>query len=140
MGNKKDMIIELFFEQHLKVTEISKNIGTSSAYITKIIKADPRYIEEKKNRKEISKGNRKIAQNSFMKNKREQKRIDDQYLIVKAQHNQDVMELSKRGHMNNQTFRKWNSSAYNYNPSKHRYEFNDQFGRAADVPKYVKER
>ena len=140
MGNKKDMIIELFFEQHLKVTEISKNIGTSSAYITKIIKADPRYIEEKKNRKEISKGNRKIAQNSFMKNKREQKRIDDQYLIVKAQHNQDVMELSKRGRMNNQTFRKWNSSAYNYNPSKHRYEFNEQFGRAADVPKYVKER
>ena len=140
MGNKKDMIIELFFEQHLKVTEISKNIGTSSAYITKIIKADPRYIEEKKNRKEISKGNRKIAQNSFMKNKREQKRIDNQYLIVKAQHNQDVMELSKRGHMNNQTFRKWNSSAYNYNPSKHRYEFNEQFGRAADVPKYVKER
>ena len=140
MGNKKDMIIELFFEQHLKVTEISKNIGTSSAYITKIIKADPRYIEEKKNRKEISKGNRKIAQNSFMKNKREQKRIDDQYLIVKAQHNQDVMELSKRGHMNNQTFRKWNSSAYNYNPSKHRYEFNEKFGRAADVPKYVKER
>ena len=140
MGNKKDMIIELFFEQHLKVTEISKNIGTSSAYITKIIKADPRYIEEKKNRKEISKGNRKIAQNSFMKNKREQKRIDDQYLIVKAQHNQDVMELSKRGHMNNQTFRKWNSSAYNYNPSKHRYEFNEQFGRAADVPKYVKAR
>ena len=140
MGNKKDMIIELFFEQHLKVTEISKNIGTSSAYITKIIKADPRYIEEKKNRKEISKGNRKIAQNSFMKNKREQKRIDDQYLIVKAQHNQDVMELSKRGHMNNQTFRKWNSSAYNYNPSKQRYEFNEQFGRASDVPKYVKER
>ena len=140
MENKKDMIIELFFEQHLKVTEISKKIGTSSAYITKIIKADPRYIEEKKNRKEISKGNRKIAQNSFMKNKREQKRIDDQYLIVKAQHNQDVMELSKRGHMNNQTFRKWNSSAYNYNPSKHRYEFNEKFGRAADVPKYVKER
>lgn len=134
------MIIELFFEQHLKVTEISKNIGTSSAYITKIIKADPRYIEEKKNRKEISKGNRKIAQNSFMKNKREQKRIDDQYLIVKAQHNQDAMELSKRGHMNNQTFRKWNSSVYDYNPSKHRYEFNEQFGRAADVPKYVKER
>ena len=140
MENKKDMIIELFFEQHLKVTEISKNIGTSSAYITKIIKADPRYIEEKKNRKEISKGNRKIAQNSFMKNKREQKRIDDQYSSVQAQHNQAVMELSKRGHMNNQTFRKWNSSVYDYNPSKHRYEFNEQFGRASDVPKYVKER
>ena len=140
MGSKKDMIIELFFEQHLKVNEIAQNIGTSSAYITKIIKQDQRYLEEKQSRQEVSKLNRKIAQNNFMKNKREQKRIDDQYSIVQAQHNQDAMELSKRGHMNNQTFRKWNSSVYNYNPSKHRYEFDEQFGMAADVPKYVKER
>ena len=140
MENKKDVIMELFFEKHLKVNEIAENIGTSSAYITKIIKQDPRYAEEKQSRQEVSKRNRKIAQNNFMKNKREQKRIDDQYSVVQAQHSQDVMELSKRGHMNNQTFRKWNSSAYNYNPSKHRYEFNEQFGRAADVPKYVKER
>lgn len=140
MENKKDMIIELFFEQHLKVNEISKNIGTSSAYITKIIKQDSRYMKEKQSRKDISKEHRKIAQNSFMKNKREQKKIDDQYSIVQAQHKQDAMELSKRGHMNNQTYRKWNSSAYNYNPSKHRYEFDEKLGRAADVPKYVKER
>ena len=140
MESKKNIIIELFFEQHLKVNEIAKNIETSSAYITKIIKQDQRYLEEKQSRQEVSKLNRKIAQNNFMKNKREQKRIDDQYSIVQAQHNQDAMELSKRGHMNNQTFRKWNSSVYNYNPSKHRYEFDEQFGRAADVPKYVKER
>ena len=70
-----------------------------------------------------------------MKNKREQKRIDDQYSSMQAQHNQDAMKLSKRGHMNNQTYRKWNSSAYDYNPSKHRYEFNEKFGRSAGVPK-----
>lgn len=140
MKNKKDLIIEQFFEKHLKVTEIAKSIGTSSAYITKIIKSDLKYFEEKQNRKDISKENRKIAQNNFMKNKREQKRIDDQYSIVQAQHNQDVLELSKRGHMNNQIYRKWNSSAYEYNISKHRYEFNEKLGRAADVPKYVKEK
>lgn len=140
MENKKSVILELFFEQHFKVNEIAENIGTSSAYITKIIKQDSRYMKEKQCRKDISKENRKISQNSFMKNKREQKRIDDQYSIVQAQHNQDVVELSKRGHMNNQTFRKWNSSAYDYNPSKHRYEFNEKLGRASDVPKYVKER
>ena len=140
MEEKKNVIIELFFEKHLKVNEIAENIGTSSAYITKIIKQDPRYTEEKQCRKDISQQNRKIAKNNFMKNKREQKRIDDQYSMVQAQHNQDVRELSKRGHMNNEAFRKWNSSAYNYNPSKHRYEFNEKFGRAADVPKYVKER
>ncbi len=140
MENKKNVIIELFFEQHLKVNEIAEKVNTSSAYITKIIKTDSRYLGEKQRRKDTSGVHRKIAQNSFMKNKREQKRIDDQYYSVQAQHKQAVMELSKRGHMNNQTFRKWNSSVYNYNPSKHRYEFNEKFGRAADVPKYVKER
>ena len=74
-----------------------------------------------------------------MKNKREQKRIDDQYSSMQAQHNKDILELSKRGHMNNQTYRKWNSSAYDYNPSMKRYEFDEKLGRAADVPKYVKE-
>ncbi len=140
MKSKKDLILEQFFEKHLKVIEISQKQNVSSAYVSKIVKQDLRYCKEKETRKDTSKVNRKIAQNSFMKNKREQKRIDDQYLIVKAQHNQDVMELSKRGHMNNQTFRKWNSSVYDYNPSKHRYEFDESLGRAADVPKYIKER
>ena len=140
MNNKKDLILEQFFEKHLKIIEIAANVNTSSAYITKIIKKDSRYNKEKQSRKDVSKIKRKIAKNNFMKNKREQKRIDDQYSMIQAQHNQDVKELSKRGHMNNEAFRKWNSSAYNYNPSKHRYEFNEKFGRAADVPKYVKER
>lgn len=139
MESKKDMIIELFFKQHLKVNEIAEKVDTSSAYITKIIKTNPRYFKEKQSRQEISKLNRKIAQNNFMKNKREQKRIDDQYSSMQAQHNKDILELSKRGHMNNQTYRKWNSSAYDYNPSMKRYEFDEKLGRAADVPKYVKE-
>lgn len=135
----KKLILEQFFEKHLKVKDIATNVNTSSAYITKIIKKDSRYNNEKQNRKDISNVHRKIAKNNFMKNKREQKRIDDQYSIMQSQHNQDVMELSKRGHMNNQAFRRWNSSAYNYNPSKKRYEFDEQLGKAADVPKYVKE-
>lgn len=140
MANKEKIIIKLFFEQHLKVNEISKIINTSSAYVTKIIKKDKRYYNEKLNRKDISKIKRKIAKNNFMKNKREQKRIDDHYSMLQAQHNKDIVELSKRGHLSNQAYRKWNSSAYNYNPSKKRYEFNKELGRAADVPKYVKDR
>ncbi len=139
MNCKKELILEQFFEKHLKIKDIATNVNTSSAYITKIIKKDSRYNNEKQNRKDISSVNRKIAKNNFMKNKREQKRIDDQYSMVQAQHNQDVKELSKRGHMSNQAFRKWNSSVYNYNPLKHRYEFDERFVRAADVPKYVKE-
>lgn len=140
MENKKDKIIELFFIRHLSVKEIADSIGTSSAYITKIIKTDERYVMEKQYRKEKSKEKRKQDKNNFMKNKREQKRIDDNYSFVQAQHYQATRELSKSRHITNETYRKWNSSAYKYNPLKKRYEFDEKLGRASDIPKYIKER
>ena len=140
MENKKDKIIELFFINHLSVKEIADSVGTSSAYITKIIKTDERYVMEKQYRKEKSKEKRKQDKNNFMKNKREQKRIDDNYSFVQAQHYQATRELSKSRHITNETYRKWNSSAYKYNPLKKRYEFDEQLGRASDIPKYIKER
>ena len=140
MENKKDKIIELFFINHLSVKEIADSVGTSSAYITKIIKTDERYVQEKQYRKEKSKEKRKQDKNNFMKNKREQKRIDDNYSFVQAQHYQATKELSKSRHITNETYRKWNSSAYKYNPLKKRYEFDEKLGRASDIPKYIKER
>lgn len=140
MENKKDKIIEMFFINHLSVKEIADSIGTSSAYITKIIKTDDRYVGEKQYRKEKSKEKRKQDKNNFMKNKREQKRIDDNYSFVQAQHYQATKELSKSRHITNETYRKWNSSAYKYNPLKKRYEFDEKLGRASDIPKYIKER
>lgn len=140
MENKKDKIIEMFFINHLSVKEIADSIGTSSAYITKIIKTDERYVKEKQYRKEKSKEKRKQDKNNFMKNKREQKRIDDNYSFVQAQHYQATRELSKSRHITNETYRKWNSSAYKYNPLKKRYEFDERLGRASDIPKYIKER
>lgn len=140
MENKKDKIIEMFFINHLSVKEIADSIGTSSAYITKIIKTDERYVKEKQYRKEKSKEKRKQDKNNFMKNKREQKRIDDNYSFVQAQHYQATRELSKSRYITNETYRKWNSSAYKYNPLKKRYEFDEKLGRASDIPKYIKER
>lgn len=136
----KEKIINSYYIYHLKVKEISEALNISSAYVTKIIKQDSRYDKEKEYRKDISKNNRKLAKNRFIKNKREKERIEDNYLEIKAQHYQDTRELSKSKHLSNESFRKWNYSAYKYNPSKHRYEFNERLGRAADVPKYIKER
>lgn len=140
MENKKNKIIELFFINHLSIKEIANIVDTSSAYITKIIKNDERYVMEKQYRKEKSKEKRKQDKNNFMKNKREQKRIDDNYSFVQAQHYQATRELSKSRHITNETYRKWNSSAYKYNPLKKRYEFDEKLGRASDIPKYIKER
>ena len=136
----KEIIINLFYIDHLTVKDISNKVNTSSAYITKVIKQDSRYLEEKLYRKNLSKEKRKIAQNNFIKNKREKMRLEDNYSFVQSQHEQDVRELSKVSKLSDESFRKWNYSAYKYNPLKKRFEFDEKLGRAADVPKYIKER
>lgn len=136
----KEKIIFSYYISHLKVKEISEKLNVSSAYITKIIKQDSRYAEEKQYRKHISENKRRIDKNKFIKNKRDKQRIEDNYQAVKAQHNQAARELSKSKHLSNESFRKWNYSAYKYNPSKRRYEFDERLGRSIDAPKYIKER
>ena len=128
MENSKDLIINYFFNEHLKVKEIAEIIHTSSSYITKIIKQDKRYSKEKEYR------------NNKSKEKRKQDRIDDNFAFVEEQHRQASLELSKSKYLSNESYRKWNASAYKYNPSKHRYEFDENLGRSADIPKYIKER
>ncbi len=140
MESLKDKILNLFYIGHLKVKEIAEKTNVTSAYITKVIKTDSRYKEEKNFRKEKSKEKRKLNQNNFIKHKRENKRIEDNYTLVQAQHEQATRELSKPKKLTNESYRKWNKSAYKYNPSKHRYEFCENLGRAADIPKYIKER
>ncbi len=47
---KIDKVIEisrLFYEEHLRPTDIAKQIDVGKSYITKIIQKDERYIEEK---------------------------------------------------------------------------------------------
>ena len=140
METLKEKIINLFYFEHLKVKNISEKLNISSAYITKIIKTDNRYVEEKEFRKKLSKEKRKIAQNTFIKEKRDKKRIEDNYSVVESQHIQAIKELSKSSYLTNESYRKWNRSAYKYNPSKKRYEFDDTLGKSADVPKFIKER
>lgn len=140
MENSKKLIIKYFFYEHLKVKEIAEMLHISPSYITKIIKQDKRYSNEKEYRSNKSKEKRRLNQNRFIKHKREQKRIDDNFAFVEEQHRQASLELSKSKHLSNESYRKWNISAYKYNPSKHRYEFDERLGRSADIPKYIKER
>ena len=140
MEDSKELIIKYFFIKHLKVKEIAEIVHTSSSYITKIVKQDKRYSKEKEYRSNKSMEKRKQDQNRFIKHKREQKRIDDNFAFVEEQHRQASLELSKSKYLSNESYRKWNASAYKYNPSKHRYEFDENLGRSADIPKYIKER
>ena len=45
--DKVTEITRLFYDEHLRQTDIAKQIGVGKSYITKIIQKDERYIEEK---------------------------------------------------------------------------------------------
>lgn len=140
MEKFKEDVIFLFYIQHLSVKEISEKVDISVSYVTKIIKQDTRYFDEKQYRKNVTKEKRRVSKNNFEKNKRMLKRIDDCYAFMKHQQAQDSRELSSSSHLTNENYRRWNCSAYSYNPSKRRYEFDSKLGRSADAPKYIKER
>ena len=85
----KEIIIEKFYNEHLKPSVIAKELGVNPSYVTKIIQKDSRYINEKEYRANISKENRKVFKREWIKNKRKSesdKQLDE---YVKMQHNQD---------------------------------------------------
>ena len=66
----KNYILDKYYNEHKKPSIIAKEIGVNPSYITKIIKNDTRYIQEKAYRTQISKENRKIAKREWIRNKR----------------------------------------------------------------------
>ena len=138
VNTNKDKILDLFYNSHYKAKDIASVVGVSPSYITKIIKTDVRYDNEKKDRTAISKEKHRTSKKLYIRKKREQRKIDEAYYIVEQQHRQAVSELSKSKRLSNESYRNWNSSAYSYNDKKRRFEFKDGLGKAADVPKYIK--
>jgi len=135
--DKKDIALESYFEKHIKVKDIANLLDISSAYITKVIKADARYDDEKIARKNATiERHRKVSYACVVRS-RERKKADD-YIFLKEQHRQAVYELSVRKYLSNEKYRSWNTSAYSYNNSKRCFEFKNELGRSADAPTYVK--
>ena len=134
--SNKDRIIELYFNEKYKPTEIAKAINVSNAYISKVIKKDPRYIDEKTSRKNQNKVKNISETKKYIKQQRENNSILEAYM--RQQHIQATNELSGGHGINNRAFRKWNSSAYNYSDKKKCFVFNKKLGRSYAVPKYIK--
>ena len=136
--SKKDEIITLYFEEKLTAIEISRKINVVQSYITKVIKQDSRYQNEKERRKNKNKENQKIIHNEYMRKVRKNNSIN--YEILKAQHNQASIELSGRKTINNHAFRNWNSSIYRFHERTKEYrvkeELKDKISYA--IPKKIK--
>ena len=133
--SNKEKIIDLFYNEHIKSVDIALELNVSNAYVSKVIKKDSRYHEEKSQRKQQNELKHKERTIEYMKLK--QKSNKDSYEALKAQLKQDAEELSYYFDISDRSFRKFNSSAYKYNAKKKRFEIDRKLTVSIDVPKVV---
>ena len=110
--NKIEEITKLFYEEHLKGTEIAKQIGVNKSYVTKIIQKDERYIKEKENRMKQSKERHKACKREYMGRKRQTDKQEYQALL--RQINADNEHLSTKSEMSDIAFTNWNRGMFDY--------------------------
>lgn len=111
----KDKIIELFYEQHKRTTDIAKELKVGNSYVTKIIQKDDRYIGEKELRGIEGKERTKAKKREHIRNKREKEKQEYQAMI--NQINSDNQYFSKRKEISDEQYAEWNRSAYEYDKS-----------------------
>ena len=135
--DRKERILDLFFNEHLKQVEIAKIVGVKKQYVSKIVKADSRYVEAKQNKIEENAIKRKEYLKDYYKTYKRPKQEDNSYEQLKARQLQDSLEHSySSGNINDYAFAKWNISAYHRN-SKGNLVLNRGLNVGFDVPKTI---
>lgn len=134
--DNKNYILDKYYNEHDKPTNIAKELNVNPSYITKVIKSDTRYIQEKEYRAQISRENRKIAKRDWIRNKRQSESDKQLYEFVKQQHIEASKELSYSSEMSDLAYRKWNSSAYHRN-IKGNLIIDRKLKVGSDVPKSI---
>ena len=139
---KKEKIIFFYYEEKLNTISISKKLNVSKQYVSKILKTDIRYEDEKNRRKEVNKieqQNRKVKYNRNRRNKKKgnNEQIDAMLDIL---HRQASAELSGKRTINNRAFRNWNSSIYQFHNRTKEYRIKEEFKDKVSyaVPKKIK--
>ena len=135
--SNKDKILDLFYNEHLNQKEIAEIVGTSTQYVSKVVRADSRINQEKEYRKQTNSEQRKIYMQNYFKTYNRPKKEDLAYQQMIAQLEQDILELSfKNNIISDHAFAKWNSSAYHTN-SKGNLVLNRNLKVGFDVPKSI---
>lgn len=139
---KKEKIIISYYEEKLNTITISKNLNVSKQYVSKIIKTDIRYIDEK-NRRKAESAIRQRQRNiqCITKNRNIRKAMNDRLDgIIAKQHLQASSELSGRKTINNRAFKKWNSSIYEFHDRTKEFRLKEEIKDKASyaIPKKIK--
>ena len=134
---RNEIIVELYFVNKMKQKEIAEKLNISKYIVSRVISKDPRYKDEKEQRKQISiKRHNERKADSVIRKRRNT--IND-YAILKNQHIQATMELSGgKKSIGNRAFRDWNSSIYRYDYKTKSYKLKSNVVATYDVPKQIK--
>lgn len=108
--SNKDIICDLFYNKHQTQAEIATAVGVSQQYISKVIKTDSRYNNEKVQRKDQHKQQRKVKQAQYNKSKKEEEIREYEYL--KYLQNCNSREMSKHYLTNSEQLSKWEKVMY----------------------------
>ncbi len=140
----EDKIKNMYFLEKKKQKDIAKELNISKYKVSRVLTKDPRYKDEKEYRKiinekkHIEKTKKYIAKTRKIKKQKNKDNPRD-YEILKMIHNQDAIELSgARNSINDINYKKWNSSAYEYNAKNKSYVLKKGMIVGADVPKKIK--
>ena len=135
----KDKIIDLFYEKHLRPSDIANELKVAKSYITKVIQKDSRYIEEKESRKAKNKEKNKIQKRVCAKNRREKEKQERQeYEKLMLLINNDNVILSTKKKENDLQEAKWNRSVYEYDENSSDLVLNPNVNAGYNLAKRVR--
>ncbi len=136
MENQEN-ILDLYYNKHLKQKEIATIVGVSKQYISKVVKADNRFKEEKQTRKDENAIKRQEYLKEYNKTYIRTKKEDNSYEQLQALLYQDSLELSySSSNMNDYAFAKYNSSIYHRDKNGN-LRLNKGIKVGSDVPKTI---
>ena len=133
--DKVTEITRLFYDEHLRPTDIAKQIGVGKSYITKIIQKDERYIEEKEYRANKSKERHRFCKINYINKKRQVDRQEYQAMIIQI--NKDNEYLSTKKKLSDEAFSNWNRGMFDYDKHSSDLVLKNGISVSFDVPKRV---
>jgi transcriptional regulator with XRE-family HTH domain len=136
----KEEIKRLYFEEHLKQTDIAKIFNVSKQAISKILKNDKRMSAEKEYKHNQAVENKKNYNKEYLKGYKRAKSTNiEEYLAMQAMLDKDSVRLSHHPQISDMDFARFNSSIYTIDENGNRILNPDMKSKVTiDVPKFIK--
>lgn len=136
--NKKEEIAKLYYEEHLIQEDIAEKTGVTQGYVSQVIKADERYLNNKEIRHQVSLQRKANYNKEYYKTYKRTKKDDDSYRQLQAQLDKDSLELSYTSwHISDLVFAKWNRQMFKYDKNSSDLVLKRNIVVSCDVPKRV---